>query len=86
MLLGKDPNGVRKAHERAGRTWPAVAGFLLGCALGAALEGTLGLRALILPTACALVAFALGVMRRPSLSQHPGAINGQKPSSLESRS
>lgn len=86
ILLGKDSNGVQEARERAGRTWPAVAGFLLGCALGATLEGTLGLRALILPTACALVAFALGVMRRPSLSQRPGAINGQRPSLLESRS
>ena len=86
MLLGKDVDGVRQARERAGKTWPAVAGFLFGCALGAPLEGSFGLRALTLPTACALVAFALGVMRRPSLSQHPGAINGQKPSLLESRS
>lgn len=86
MLLGKDAAGLRQARERAGKTWPAVAGFLLGCALGAASEAALGLRTLVLPTACALVTFALGVTRSSPLPRHPGATTDERPSFLESQS
>lgn len=65
MLLGRDANGIAKARDRARRTWPAVAGFLLGCAIGAACEAAFGLRSLILPTSLALVALALGVGASP---------------------
>jgi uncharacterized membrane protein YoaK (UPF0700 family) len=63
MLLGKDADRAAKSRERARRTWPAIAGFLLGCALGAACEVALGLRSLMLPTGFALVALILAVAR-----------------------
>jgi uncharacterized membrane protein YoaK (UPF0700 family) len=61
ILLRGDASGVAAARERAGNTWPAIAGFLLGCTLGAACEAALGLRSLVLPAALALFAIALGV-------------------------
>jgi uncharacterized membrane protein YoaK (UPF0700 family) len=60
IILGQDPGLIAKARQRARRTWPAVAGFLLGCALGAWCEAAIGLRALALPASFALVALALG--------------------------
>ena len=63
MLLGKDADRAAKSRERARRTWPAIAGFLLGCVLGAACEAALGLRSLMLPTGFALVALILAVAR-----------------------
>ena len=60
IILGQDPGLIAKARQRARRTWPAVAGFLLGCALGAWCEAAIGLRALVLPASFALVALALG--------------------------
>jgi len=61
MLLARDAARIVKARDRARHTWPAVAGFLLGCVLGAACEAALGLRSLLLPTALALIALALGL-------------------------
>ena len=61
MLLGRDAGRIAKARDRARRTWPVIAGFLLGCVLGAGCEAALGLRSLVLPTALALVALALGL-------------------------
>jgi uncharacterized membrane protein YoaK (UPF0700 family) len=43
------------ASFRAKYTWPAIAGFAIGCSLGALLENFLGLRALILPVCLALL-------------------------------
>ena len=65
MLLGRDANSAAKARDRARRTWPAVAGFLLGCALGASCEAAIGLRSLVLPIGLALIALALGVGASP---------------------
>jgi uncharacterized membrane protein YoaK (UPF0700 family) len=59
ILFGQ--RDAAKARDRAKRTSPAVAGFLLGCALGAWCEAAIGLRALVLPTSFALLALALGV-------------------------
>jgi uncharacterized membrane protein YoaK (UPF0700 family) len=61
ILLRRDASGVAAARDRASNTWPAIAGFLLGCTLGAACEAALGLRSLALPAALALFAIALGV-------------------------
>jgi uncharacterized membrane protein YoaK (UPF0700 family) len=61
IFLGRDPGGIATARVRARRTWPAIVGFLLGCALGAACEAALGLRALALPACVGLLALALGV-------------------------
>jgi uncharacterized membrane protein YoaK (UPF0700 family) len=46
IILGRHPSLIAKARQRARRTWPAVAGFLFDCALGAWCEAALGLSAL----------------------------------------
>ena len=61
ILLGRDAGRIVKARDRARHTWPAIAGFLLGCVLGAGCEAALGLRSLLLPTALALIALALSL-------------------------
>jgi uncharacterized membrane protein YoaK (UPF0700 family) len=61
ILLGRNTSGA--VSDRARRTSRAIAGFLLGCALGAACESTFGLRSLMLPTGLALLALALGRVR-----------------------
>jgi uncharacterized membrane protein YoaK (UPF0700 family) len=66
IILGQDPGLIAKARQRARRTWPAVAGFLFGCALGAWCEAAIGLRALVLPVSSALVALALGTTSKPA--------------------
>jgi uncharacterized membrane protein YoaK (UPF0700 family) len=59
ILFGRNLHAA--ARQRAKRTWPAVIGFLVGCALGAACESTFGLRSLMLPVAIALVALVMGI-------------------------
>jgi uncharacterized membrane protein YoaK (UPF0700 family) len=59
ILLGRDPNEVAGARRRAKHTWPAIVGFTVGCALGAACEATLGLWSLGLPASLALLALAM---------------------------
>ena len=61
ILLRRRTSAVDKARERARHTWPAIAGFLLGCALGAACESAFSLRSLALPAGLALLALALAV-------------------------
>ena len=65
MLLGRVSIGIATARRRAGHTWPAIVGFLLGCVLGATCEAALGLRSLVLPAGLALVAAALGAAAAP---------------------
>jgi uncharacterized membrane protein YoaK (UPF0700 family) len=60
MMLRGDPARVAAARTRAARTWPAIAGFAIGCGIGAACEAVLGMRSLILPAGLALIAFAIG--------------------------
>jgi uncharacterized membrane protein YoaK (UPF0700 family) len=64
ILLGRDTDRRIKASGRARHTWPAIAGFVLGCALGAACEVAFGLRSLVVPTGVALVTFALSFAPR----------------------
>jgi len=59
VLIQRDPASVSTARARAARTWPPIAGFAIGCGIGAGCEAVLGMRALILPTGLALVAFAM---------------------------
>ena len=61
MLLARDRLGAAQARTRAGRTGPAIVGFLLGCGVGAGCEAVYGLRALVVPVGLALLALALGV-------------------------
>jgi uncharacterized membrane protein YoaK (UPF0700 family) len=59
VLLGHNSGGVVKARGRAGRTWPAIIGFAVGCGLGAACEAVIALWSLALPTGLALLAIAM---------------------------
>jgi uncharacterized membrane protein YoaK (UPF0700 family) len=61
VLLGGNASSTVRARERARKTWPAIVGFLLGCALGAACEAAFGLHSLVLPAAFGLLAVALGL-------------------------
>ena len=61
ILLRRNTSSAARARDRAGHTWPAIAGFLLGGALGATCESAFGLRSLALPAGFALVALALGM-------------------------
>jgi uncharacterized membrane protein YoaK (UPF0700 family) len=61
MLLARDSSEIIKARRRAKQTWPAIAGFLLGCVLGGSGEALIGLRWLVLPAGLAAVALALGI-------------------------
>src|SRR5690348_8917204 len=73
VLLGRDPSARVAARRRASRTWPAIIGFVVGAALGAAA----GLVALALPAGLALIAIAAAhpstSHRGPRLRSRPGA-------------
>jgi uncharacterized membrane protein YoaK (UPF0700 family) len=60
VLLGRNPQDIASARNRAKHTWPAIVGFAIGCGLGAVCEAAFGLRALELPVGFALLALALG--------------------------
>jgi len=62
IWLYKDVKRTATARARAKYTWPAIAGFVIGCALGAACEPAFGLRPLALPTGFALLAIVLGLV------------------------
>ena len=72
IWLGKDAKPTALARARAKHTWPAIAGFVIGCALGAACEPAFGLQSLSLPTGLALLALVLGLVARlkSGVSQH----------------
>jgi uncharacterized membrane protein YoaK (UPF0700 family) len=61
IFLGRNGSSVANARIRAKHTWPAILGFLIGCALGGACEAGLGLTSVILPTSLALLAMGLGL-------------------------
>jgi uncharacterized membrane protein YoaK (UPF0700 family) len=63
VVLGRDAAAVATARTRARRTLPAIVGFTVGVALGTAGETAFGLSALMVPTALALIAFALTLIR-----------------------
>jgi uncharacterized membrane protein YoaK (UPF0700 family) len=65
ILLGRNASSVANAHGRAQHTWPAILGFLIGCALGAACEAALGLKSVVLPASLALLAVGLGLAPHP---------------------
>jgi len=69
MLVDRDAGRIVEARDRVRHTWPAIAGFLLGCVLGAACEAALGLRSLLLPTALAAIALALGLGSKKATSR-----------------
>ena len=65
VLLGGNPIDVAEARNRAARTLPALVGFAVGCAIGAACEAALDLWSLALPAGLALLAFAMGFAAEP---------------------
>jgi uncharacterized membrane protein YoaK (UPF0700 family) len=75
MLIGRDAAGIATARDRARRTWPAVAGFLLGCACGAVCEPAFGLRSLVLPAGFALIALTVGLAPRRRDTSHASPIH-----------
>lgn len=70
MLLASDAGHVARARERARSTGRAIAGFVIGCALGAAGEHLVGLRSLVLPIGFLLTAgvLSLNITLPPSRS------------------
>ncbi len=60
ILLSDDADKVAFARNRAARTWPPIVGFTAGSSLGALLHAVMGPWSLVLPTAFALLALALG--------------------------
>jgi uncharacterized membrane protein YoaK (UPF0700 family) len=62
IWLGKDAKRAAAARARAKHTWPAIAGFVIGCTLGAACGSAFGLQSLALPTGFALLALVLGLV------------------------
>ena len=60
-LLGERIADVTQARWRAKHTWPVIAGFIAGAALGAACFAAVGLKALALPVALSLLALAMGL-------------------------
>ena len=59
MLLKRDPHEMSRARERAWRTGAAIAGFVVGCGLGAACEVVYSLWSLLLPAGLAVAALGL---------------------------
>ena len=60
ILLGRDTTSEGRARDRAQRTWPVIAGFAIGCGLGAACLAAIGRWSLALPASLALLAIGLG--------------------------
>jgi uncharacterized membrane protein YoaK (UPF0700 family) len=69
VLLGRNPNDDTKAGERGRRTGLAIAGFVVGCGLGAGCQAVAGLWSLTLPVGLALVAFAMAFAVKPEGAQ-----------------
>lgn len=55
VMVGRNINNITDARNRTQEIWPAIAGFVIGCALGAIGEATFGLWALALPVSLALI-------------------------------
>jgi uncharacterized membrane protein YoaK (UPF0700 family) len=69
ILLAQDPARVAKARERIRYTGMAIAGFIVGCTIGAACEHIYGLRSLVVPIGFASLALALGPLATPQHSR-----------------
>jgi uncharacterized membrane protein YoaK (UPF0700 family) len=67
-LVGRDRARAARARARAMRTLPVIVGFAIGCVFGAAFQVAVGLWSLALPTALALLAFAMGLANRDHAS------------------
>jgi len=70
VVVGGDAAEIAKAKIRAMHTLPVIAGFGVGCGIGAAAEAAAGLWSLILPTGLALLALAMGMEVAPTAGRH----------------
>src|ERR1700741_1547501 len=61
VMFGRKPSDLTEARDRAMQTWPPIAGFAVGCGLGATCETAIGLRSLALPAGLAVIAVAMGI-------------------------
>jgi len=59
LVLGGSAADMAKASKRASRTLVVIAGFVVGCAMGAACEAALGFWSLALPACLAFIAFGI---------------------------
>ena len=77
VLRGRSAADRTKAGERVRRTGLTIAGFVVGCGLGAWCEAIVGLRSLVLPAGLALVALAIALTVKldgaPSSTPRPRA-------------
>ncbi|PYM18210.1 MAG: DUF1275 domain-containing protein [Candidatus Rokuibacteriota bacterium] len=64
ILLGPETTGEDRARRRARQTWPVVAGFVVGCGLGAACLVVIGPWSLALPAGLTLLALASNWRKR----------------------
>ena len=65
ILLAQDANRAAKARERARKTGTVIAGFVIGCAVGAASEHMFGLQSLAVPIGFASFALVLSLVASP---------------------
>jgi uncharacterized membrane protein YoaK (UPF0700 family) len=72
VLVGREEAAVAQARRRAGRTWPAIVGFVAGAAVGAVCFAAAGLASLALPAGLALLALALSLGPAPDRRQPAG--------------
>jgi uncharacterized membrane protein YoaK (UPF0700 family) len=72
VLIGRDPEDVARARSRARNTWPAIVGFAIGCAVGAACQAAVGLWSLALPAGLALLALAMSFPAKRHSPVKPG--------------
>ncbi len=63
-LFGRDPDTIASGRRRVKATWSPIAGFAVGCGVGAACEAAFAMRALALPVSLALLAFVIGQAAR----------------------
>ena len=85
VLLGRSRNDGVKAGERANRTGLAIAGFVVGCGLGAGCLAVTGLWSLALSAGLALVALAIAVAAKLDGSQPQPLIPASSGGSLGNR-
>jgi uncharacterized membrane protein YoaK (UPF0700 family) len=71
-LLGRSRNDRLNAGGRARRTGLAIAGFIVGCGVGAGCQAVAGLWSLALPAGLALVALAMAVAAKLETSPQLG--------------
>jgi uncharacterized membrane protein YoaK (UPF0700 family) len=72
-LAGADPDAAATARRRAMHTLPVIAGFTIGCGLGAACEAAAGLWSLALPAGLALLALAWATVPSGTRTSDPPA-------------